>query len=30
MQAAISTVAHSLERIVTTLPMSGSIEALAM
>ena len=29
MQAAIRTVAHSLERIVTTLPISGSIEALA-
>ena len=29
MQAAISTVAHSLERIVRTLPISGSMAALA-
>ena len=29
MQAAISTVAHSLDRVVTTLPIRGSIEAFA-
>ena len=29
MQAAISTVAHSLERVVRTLPISGSMAALA-
>ena len=29
MQAAISTVAHWLERMVSTLPMSGSMAALA-
>ena len=29
MQAAISTVAHSLDRVVSTLPISGSIAALA-
>ena len=30
MQAPISTVAHSAERMVSTLPISGSIAAFAM